>query len=80
MPIPAGDDGAVHGDAEWDGDDRFRHLDIGLMIRRWSPGEWVIELAPCFGACGRIRASPARIVVAYDGKGWDAVLWQIPFR
>jgi hypothetical protein len=57
----------------------FSHQNVigGLRLRRpedrevdlWEqgvglePGEWMIELSPCFGACGKIRANIARIVI-----------------
>lgn len=58
----------------------FSHQNVigGLRLRRaddrevdsWEqgvglePGEWMIELSPCFGACGTIRANIARIMIA----------------
>nr|WP_244435194.1 hypothetical protein [Methylobacterium sp. B34] len=57
----------------------FSHQNVigGMKLRRvvereiqpWErgvgcqPGEWLIELAPCFGAYGSIRANIARIVI-----------------
>lgn len=45
----------------WRAEDR--HVDLWEQGVGLEPGEWMIELSPCFGACGTIRANIARIVM-----------------
>jgi hypothetical protein len=45
----------------WRADEReIKPWELGVG---YKPGEWLIELGPCFGAYGTIRADIARIVI-----------------
>lgn len=40
-----------------------REVDLWEQGVGLDPGQWMIELSPCFGACGSIRANIERILI-----------------
>lgn len=40
-----------------------REVDLWEQGVGLEPGQWIIELSPCFGACGSIRANIERISI-----------------